>query len=39
VSQRYEIPADPEIIIETDKLGIEESVERLIAYLTEKNII
>ena len=39
VSQRYEIPADPEIIIETDKLGIEESVEKLIAYLTEKNII
>jgi len=39
VSQRYEIPADPEIIIETDKLGIEESVEKLIAYLMEKNII
>jgi adenylylsulfate kinase len=39
VSQRYEIPVDPEIIIETDRLDIEESVEKLITYLTEKNII
>ena len=29
ISQRYEMPANPEIIIETDRLGIEESVEKL----------
>ena len=39
ISQPYEMPANPEIIIETDRLGIEESVENLIAYLTEKKII
>lgn len=39
VSQPYEMPANPEIIIETDRLGIGESVESLIAYLTEKKII
>ena len=39
ISQPYEMPANPEIIIETDRLGVEESVENLIAYLTEKKII
>jgi adenylylsulfate kinase len=39
VSQPYEMPVNPEIIIETDKLGIEESVESLIAYLKKKKII
>ena len=39
ISQPYEMPANPEIIIETDRLGIEESVENIIAYLTEKKII
>ncbi len=39
ISQRYEAPASPEMVIETDRLSIEESVERLIAYLKEKEII
>jgi adenylylsulfate kinase len=39
VSQPYEKPANPEIIIETDRLSIEESVESLIAYLKNKEII
>jgi adenylylsulfate kinase len=39
VSQPYEMPVNPEIIIETDRLGIEESVENLITYLTGKKII
>jgi adenylylsulfate kinase len=39
VSQPYEVPANPEIIIETDRLGIGESVENLITYLTGKKII
>jgi len=39
VSQPYEKPENPEFIIETDRLGIEESVESLIAYLKGKEII
>ena len=39
ISQPYEVPANPEITIETDRLGIEESVETIIAHLTEKKII
>ena len=39
ISQPYETPADPEIIIETDRLGIEESVDKIITYLRENRII
>ena len=39
ISQPYEIPATPEITIETDRLGIDESVETIVAYLMEKKII
>ena len=39
ISQPYETPENPEIIIETDRLGIEESVDKIITYLTEKRII
>ncbi len=39
ISQPYEIPANPEITIETDRLGIDESVETIVAYLMEKKII
>jgi len=39
ISQPYETPVNPEIIIETDRLGIEESVDKIITYLTEKRII
>jgi adenylylsulfate kinase len=39
ISQPYETPANPEIILNTGKLGIEESVESLMAYLKKKEII
>jgi len=39
ISQPYEAPANPEIILDTGKLGIEESVGNLIAYLKKKEII
>lgn len=39
ISQPYEIPVDPAITIETDRLGIEESVDAVIEYLTKKGII
>ncbi len=39
ISQPYETPANPEIILDTDRLGIEESVDKIITYLTENRII
>lgn len=35
----YEEPLNPELVIDTDKLTIEESAEMVIQYLDEKNII
>jgi adenylylsulfate kinase len=35
----YEEPSNPEIVIDTNRLGIEESVEVIIAYLKEKNYV
>lgn len=39
INSPYEEPENPEIIIETDKLSIEESVEKIIAYLKDKGIV
>ncbi len=39
ISSPYEKPDHPELVIETDKLTIEECVAKIIAYLQEKNII
>lgn len=39
ISQPYEVPANPGITIETDRLDIEESVETIIKYLKNKKII
>jgi adenylylsulfate kinase len=39
ISQPYETPANPDIILDTDRLGIEESVDKIITYLTEQRII
>lgn len=39
ISHPYEIPANPEITIETDRLNIDESVAAILTYLTEKRII
>jgi adenylylsulfate kinase len=39
VSAPYEAPEDPEIILETDKLSIDESVEKVLAYLDARGIV
>ncbi|MFC1753128.1 adenylyl-sulfate kinase [Thermoproteota archaeon] len=39
ISAPYEEPANAEIIIETDKLTVEESVEKILAFLASQNII
>ncbi|MFP4018662.1 MAG: adenylyl-sulfate kinase, partial [Bacteroidales bacterium] len=39
ISAPYEEPENPEILIETDKLNLEESVEKIIHYMQEKNIL
>jgi adenylylsulfate kinase len=38
VSDPYEEPKNPEIILETDKLSVNESVELILSYLTDKAI-
>lgn len=39
ITAPYEPPQNPEIILETDKLSIEQSVEKIFQYLMEKEII
>ena len=39
ISAPYEEPLNPELVIETDKLSVEESAQTIIDYLTEKGII
>ena len=39
ISQPYEEPANPELVIETDKLTVAESVDKVYHYLKEKCII
>ena len=39
ISAPYEEPLKPELVIETDKLSVEESVQKVIDYLLEKAII
>lgn len=39
ISQPYEEPSNPEIIIETDRLSIGESVNKILDYLTSRKII
>ncbi|WP_088102408.1 adenylyl-sulfate kinase [Halalkalibacter urbisdiaboli] len=39
ISSPYEEPENPELIIDSDKLSIEESVEKIIQYLVEQNIL
>ncbi len=39
VDDPYEVPASPEIVIETDRLTISESVDRIIKYLRDKRVI
>lgn len=39
VNDPYEVPEFPEIVIETDKLTLSESVDRIIKYLKDKGVI
>lgn len=39
ISSPYEIPENPEIIIETDKMAIQQSVSKIITFLKEKEIL
>jgi adenylyl-sulfate kinase len=39
VNDPYEEPANPEIVIETDKVSIDEGVQRVLAYLQERGLI
>ncbi len=39
ISSPYEIPENPEITISTDRLSVHESIEKIHAYLIEKEII
>ncbi|MGC9363881.1 MAG: adenylyl-sulfate kinase [Fidelibacterota bacterium] len=39
ISAPYEEPLEPELIIETDRLSVEESTQKIVDYLEEKGII
>jgi adenylylsulfate kinase len=39
VSAPYEDPLHPELVIETDRLSLEESVEKVLEYLAEREVI
>lgn len=39
IDDPYEEPINPEIVVETDKLSVEESVEKILNYLEEKGYI
>jgi adenylylsulfate kinase len=39
ISAPYEEPEDPEITLETDKLNVQESVDKIIGYFKEKGIL
>jgi adenylylsulfate kinase len=39
IDSAYEAPDSPEIILETDKLSLEESVKQVVSYLKEKGVI
>lgn len=39
ISSPYEAPTNPEIIIETDRMTIEQSVQRVVSYLKENKIL
>lgn len=39
ISSPYEAPENPEIVIDTSRLGVEESVDTLVAYCRERGIV
>ena len=39
ISSPYEAPANPEIVVDTGSLGLSDSVEKVINYLTEQSLL
>ena len=39
ISSPYEIPNDPEIIVNTGSLALNDSVRQILKYLSEKNLL
>ncbi len=39
ISSPYEEPANPELVVETNKFSVEECVDQVIAYLTDRGLI
>jgi len=39
VNDPYEAPDSPELVIETDKVNLKKSTEKIVIYLKEKNVI
>ncbi|MUG73957.1 adenylyl-sulfate kinase [Paenibacillus validus] len=39
ISSPYEVPANPELVIETDKLSIQESVDKIVEFLQNRKLI
>jgi adenylylsulfate kinase len=39
ISSSYEIPENPDLVLDTDKLSIEECAERVIQFLKQKGIV
>ena len=39
ISSPYEAPVNPEIVVDTGSLGLNDSVEKVINYLREQNLL
>ena len=39
ISSPYEAPANPEIVVDTGSLGLNDSVEKVINYLRKQNLL
>ena len=39
ISSPYEAPANPEIVVDTGSLGLNDSVKKVINYLREQNLL
>ena len=39
ISSPYEAPANPEVVVDTGSLGLNDSVEKIINYLVEQNLL
>jgi len=39
IDDPYEEPLNPEVVVETDKMSVDECVERIMSYLKERNLV